>query len=303
MKTKNKNYNSWHDSPGGKIIIGVIVGLIVLFVGIVINKFVTTESLPHNTQRLTQPSHGILQTPPPKYHTAEAPVLTTASKTQQNNAANSAISLDQKDGTTAGTIINTNTVKIVPQKKEQINSTKNIKTKLATRSNERPQDTRVGHPDAVELNSIRLSLRPKVFFSKFDFTFDQNEVQLEHEIKNNGSNEVMIEKPVIQLSLGSSDKAASNTSLVENRDYVFTAVRPGKYLPGMSYRVAYAIKILSPTLLGQKLYYSLQWETETDPLAVAIISPILEKHMNATEINKLTKFSQILCGSITFSKQ
>lgn len=183
--------------------------------------------------------------------------------------------------------------------KKKSNTRKNFDT---VQSNEKASDVHVEMQAVKELNSSRLALKPNVFFSKFDFTFEQHEVQLEHEVKNNGSNEVIIEAPIIQLSLSPFDESTPNTLLVANRDYHARAVRPGKFMPSMSYRVAYSIEILNPDLLGQTIYYSFIWKTQTDPSVVSIMAPVLEKHMNAKEINELSKFNLVLKGAIKFAK-
>jgi len=182
--------------------------------------------------------------------------------------------------------------------KKESNTRKNFDT---VQSNEKTSDIHVEMQTLKDLNSIRLALIPNVFFSKFDFTFEQHEVKLEHEIRNNGLNEVIIEAPIIQLSLSPFNESTPNTLLVVNRDYLARVVRPGKFMPSISYRVEYSIEILNPDLLGQTIYYSFIWKTQTDPSAISIMAPVLKKHMNTTEINELSKFNTTLKGSIKFA--
>ena len=43
MKTNNKDNKLWHDSFSGRIIIGVIIGIILIFLGFLIKKYILTE--------------------------------------------------------------------------------------------------------------------------------------------------------------------------------------------------------------------------------------------------------------------
>lgn len=46
MKTKNRDNKPWHDSFTGKIFIGVIIGILVIFAGFLINKHIITQPPP-----------------------------------------------------------------------------------------------------------------------------------------------------------------------------------------------------------------------------------------------------------------
>jgi hypothetical protein len=120
MKTNNNKNKHWHDSFSGRIIIGVISGIILIFAGFLIKKYILTESpqqqMPRQMSQLEQPNHKTPQSPPPQ-KTAKKPVSLETPKTPQINAPNSVISIDQKGGITAGTVINANTVNIAPQKR------------------------------------------------------------------------------------------------------------------------------------------------------------------------------------------
>lgn len=186
------------------------------------------------------------------------------------------------------------------------NRAKQLHNKTATinesNSKEKSSDLRELAQEAKELNLIRITLRPNVYFSKFNFTFEENELGLEHEVKNNGANEVNISAPIIQLSLTPIDGENKKNLLVEKEDYIYRAARLGKYVPGMSHRVAYKIIILNKNFLGKKLYYFLNWKLQTDPAAVASIRHVLDKYMNPTEINEVANFNQNFTGEITFAK-
>ena len=152
--------------------------------------------------------------------------------------------------------------------------------------------------------SILQNLRPNLIFGKFEFTFLTNEdVKLEHEIKNIGANAAIIAAPNVQLSLNPiTGDVASDAPLEIGRDYAVRVYQPGTFQSGYASRVSYSIKLLNQSLKGSPVYYELQWRVSTDPLAVSSAARILGKQTTNDELNRLSQFTQRLQGTITFPR-
>lgn len=155
----------------------------------------------------------------------------------------------------------------------------------------------------ADLNLVRQGLRPNLLFGKFEFTFSQNDnVELEHEIRNIGSNAALVAAPAVSLSLRPiADEATSDALLVADKDYSVRVYRPGMFQSGYAAKISYSIKLLNQTLKGSVIHYKLQWQASTDPLAVSTAAKILGKQISSAELKRLSEFTQILRGTITFN--
>jgi len=151
-------------------------------------------------------------------------------------------------------------------------------------------------------SSTLQNLRPNLTFGKFEFTFLTNDdVKLEHEIKNIGANAAIVAAPTVQLSLNSiTGDVASDVPLEINGDYSIRVYQPGTFQSGYASRVSYSIKLLNQSLKGSPIYYELQWGVSTDPIAVSSAARILGKQTTNDELSRLSHFTQRLQGTITF---
>lgn len=121
MKTNNKNKKPLHDSFAGRIIIGVIIGIILIFAGFWIKKHILTEpqqqQVPPQSPQLKLSDQNQTSRPMPTKSKKTIPGKTAdtslSAPTPENkqapqqpaiNAPNSVISINQQGGITAHTV-------------------------------------------------------------------------------------------------------------------------------------------------------------------------------------------------------
>lgn len=154
----------------------------------------------------------------------------------------------------------------------------------------------------ADLNSVRQSLRPNVVFGRFVSTISRkDEIELEQEIKNIGSNAAIVEAPRVRLSMRPiTEETTRDALLVANRDYSLRVLRPGMFQPGSAGRSLYSIKLLNQALRGSAIYYEFGFQVSTDPLAVSTAAQILGKQISDADLNKLSQFNYGFVGTVTF---
>ena len=154
----------------------------------------------------------------------------------------------------------------------------------------------------TDFNLVRQGLRPNLLYGKFEFSFVRSEVaELEHQIRNIGTNAAFVEAPVVRLSLRAiSEKTTDDELLLVNKDYSVRAYRPGMFQPGYAAKVSYSIELLNDKLKGEVIHYELEWEAVTDSASVAAAAEILGDRITDTDLMSLSRFTQRLRGTITY---
>lgn len=157
---------------------------------------------------------------------------------------------------------------------------------------------------ATDLNAVRQSLRPNVTFGKFEFTFPRtNTVELEHDIRNIGTNTVIVSQPVIKLALQPMSNTSSDQQLLaQGRHYNMRTYQIGLVQPGETRRVGYTIDLLNGNLRGTTLYYVVQWTTSVDKAAISTAQQLLGKQASAEDLTARATQAPFLVGSIVFSR-
>lgn len=174
----------------------------------------------------------------------------------------------------------------------------------AVRLEDQIANLRARSQTATDLNAVRQSLRPNVTFGKFEFTFPRaNTVELEHEIRNIGSNAAAISQPVIKLALQPMSNTSSDQQLLTlGRHYNVRTYQIGLTQPGETRRVGYSIDLLDSNLRGTTLYYVVQWTTTVDRAAITTAQQLLGKQASSEDLAAYATLAPFLVGSIVFSR-
>lgn len=152
-----------------------------------------------------------------------------------------------------------------------------------------------------DMNSVLKALRPNVLLGKFDFNFPyEDQVEIEHEIRNIGSNSITLSSPRVRLSLVPINNKSSD--LIPYTDYILNSTGFGIWQPGFVAKSSYSIKLLNKKLIGSTIYFQFNWNASTDSLAVSTAQQILGKQITSSQLKDLSVFGYALTGTFSFRK-